>query len=125
MIYNTNDTADIPLESIEKSLFKNSLGEFLAKTQKEIGEEPINFISKQENFDDMLTEFFTFFKNPNNVNSVTKNIKAFKMAKEFFDAKYKMFERRKQNGDNNILLEQNIRVRWHRTKLKTPTKMSL
>ena len=122
MIYNTNDTADIPLESIEKSLFKNSLGEFLAKTQKGIGEEPINFISKQENFDDMLTEFFTFFKNPNNVNSVTKNIKAFKMAKEFFDAKYKMFERRKQNGDNNILLEQNIRVRWAQNKIKKTNK---
>ena len=28
MIYNTNDTADIPLENIEKSLFQNSLGEF-------------------------------------------------------------------------------------------------
>ena len=30
----------------------------------------------------MLTEFFVFFRNPNNVNSVTKNVNAFKMAKE-------------------------------------------
>jgi len=122
MIYNTNDTADIPLENIEKSLFKNSLGEFLAKTQKQIGEEPINFIQNQKNFDDMLTEFFVFFRNPNNVNSVTKNVNAFKMAKEFFDAKYKLFERRKQSGDNNILLEQNIKVRWAQNKIKNTNK---
>ena len=72
-----------------KSLFKNSLGEFLAKTTKQIGEDPINFIQNQKNFDDMLTEFFVFFRNPNNVNSVTKNVNAYKMAKEFFDAKIK------------------------------------
>ena len=63
MIYNTNDTTDIPLESIEKSLFKNSLGEFLAKTTKAINTDPINFIQNQKNFDDMLTEFFVFFRN--------------------------------------------------------------
>ena len=118
MIYNTNDTTDIPLESIEKSLFKNSLGEFLAKTTKQIGEDPINFIQNQKNFDDMLTEFFVFFRNPNSVNSVTKNVNAYKMAKEFFDAKYKLFERRKQSGDNNILLDQNIKVRWSQAKIK-------
>ncbi|WP_440913508.1 hypothetical protein [Candidatus Pelagibacter sp.] len=117
MIYNTNDTTDIPLESIENSLFKNSLGEFLAKSTKQIGEDPINFIQNQKNFDDMLTEFFTFFRNPNNVNSVTKNINAYKMAKEFFDAKYKLFERRKQSGDNNILLDQNLKVRWSQAKI--------
>jgi len=89
-------------KSIEKSLFQNSLGEFLAKTRKAIGEDPIVFIQNQKNFDDMLTEFFVFFRDPNNINSVTKNQKAFSMAKEFFDAKYKMFERRKQAGDNNI-----------------------
>ena len=122
MIYNTNDTADIPLENIEKSLFQNSLGEFLAKTRKQIGEDPINFIQNQKNLDDMLTEFFIFFRNPNNVESATKNIKAYKMAKEFFDAKYKMFERRKQNGDNNILLEQNIKVRWAQNKIKNANK---
>ena len=61
MIYNTNDTTDIPLESIEKSLFKNSLGEFLAKTTKAINTDPINFIQNQKNFDDMLTEFFCIF----------------------------------------------------------------
>lgn len=122
MIYNTNDTVDIPFEAIEKSLFKNSLGEFLAKTQKQINTDPINFIQNQKNFDDMLTEFFVFFKNPNNVNSVTKNKNAYLMAKEFFDAKYKMFERRKQNGDNNILLEQNIRVRWAQNKIKNTDK---
>ena len=122
MIYNTNDTTDIPLESIEKSLFKNSLGEFLAKTTKQIGEDPINFIQNQKNFDDMLTEFFVFFRNPNNVNSVTKNVNAYKMAKEFFDAKYKLFERRKQSGDNNILLDQNIKVRWSQNKIKKVNK---
>ena len=122
MIYNTNDTTDIPLESIEKSLFKNSLGEFLAKTTKQIGEDPINFIQNQKNFDDMLTEFFVFFRNPNNVNSVTKNVNAYKMAKEFFDAKYKLFERRKQSGDNNILLDQNIKIRWSQNKIKKLNK---
>ena len=122
MIYNTNDTTDIPLESIEKSLFKNSLGEFLAKTTKQIGEDPINFIQNQKNFDDMLTEFFVFFRNPNNVTSVTKNVNAYKMAKEFFDAKYKLFERRKQSGDNNILLDQNIKVRWSQNKIKKVNK---
>ena len=122
MIYNTNDTTDIPLESIEKSLFKNSLGEFLAKTTKQIGTDPINFIQNQKNFDDMLTEFFVFFRNPNNVDSVTKNVNAYKMAKEFFDAKYKLFERRKQSGDNNILLDQNIKVRWSQSKIKKINK---
>lgn len=122
LIYNTNDTTDIPLESIEKSLFQNSLGEFLAKTRKAIGEDPIVFIQNQKNFDDMLTEFFVFFRDPNNINSVTKNQKAFSMAKEFFDAKYKMFERRKQAGDNNILLDQNIKVRWSQAKIKNIAK---
>lgn len=122
MIYNTNDTTDIPLESIEKSLFKNSLGEFLAKTTKAINTDPINFIQNQKNFDDMLTEFFVFFRNPNNVNSVTKNVNAYRMAKEFFDAKYKLFERRKQSGDNNILLDQNIKIRWSQSKIKKINK---
>jgi len=122
MIYNTNDTSDIPLENIEKSLFQNSLGEFLAKTTKQIGEDPIQFIQNQKNLDDMLTEFFVLFRDPNNVNSVTKNMNAYKMAKEFFDAKYKMFERRKQNGDNNILLDQNIKVRWAQNKIKNTNK---
>ena len=124
LIYNTNDTTDIPLESIEKSLFQNSLGEFLSKTTSQIGSDPIKFIQKQENFDDMLTEFFVFFKNPNNVNSVTKNVNAYKMAKEFFDAKYKLFERRKQNGDNNILLDNNIKIRWAQNKIKNVDKDS-
>jgi hypothetical protein len=110
--------------SIEKSLFQNSLGEFLSKTTSQIGSDPIKFIQKQENFDDMLTEFFVFFKNPNNVNSVTKNVNAYKMAKEFFDAKYKLFERRKQNGDNNILLDNNIKIRWAQNKIKNVDKDS-
>ena len=46
LIYNTNDTTDIPLESIEKSLFQNSLGEFLSKTTSQIGSDPIKFIQK-------------------------------------------------------------------------------
>ena len=44
------------------------------------------------------------------------------MAKEFFDAKYKLFERRKQSGDNNILLDQNIKVRWSQNKIKKVNK---
>ncbi len=118
LIYNTNDTTDIPFEQIEKTLFKNTFGEFLAKVRKRIDEDPINFIQNETNFNDMLTEFFVFFRDPNNVNSVTKNKKAFAMAQEFFNAKYKLFERRKQNGDNNILLDQNIKVRWSSSKIK-------
>ena len=118
LIYNTNDTTDIPFEQIEKTLFKNSFGEFLAKVRKRIEDDPINFIQNENNFNDMLSEFFVFFRNPNNVNSVTKNKKAFAMAQEFFNAKYKLFERRKQNGDNNILLDQNIKVRWSAAKIK-------
>tara|TARA_R110000868_G_scaffold234986_1_gene488707 strand:- start:3433 stop:6063 length:2631 start_codon:yes stop_codon:yes gene_type:complete len=118
LIYNTNDTTDIPFEQIEKTLFKNSFGEFLAKVRKRINSDPIDFIQNEKDFNDMLTEFFVFFRDPNNVKSVTKNEKAFVMAQEFFNAKYKLFERRKQNGDNNILLDQNIKVRWSATKIK-------
>ncbi len=121
-IYNTNDTTDIPLEDIEKTLFQNSLGEFLAKTRKQINTDPINFIQNQQNFDDMLTEFFVFFRNPNTIKATTKNQNAFIMAREFFNAKYKLFERRKQAGDNNILLDQNIKVRWSQAKIKKINK---
>ena len=38
--------------------------------------------TKSKNFDDMLTEFFVFFRNPNNVNSVTKH-KCIKWQKNF------------------------------------------
>ena len=94
----------------------------MAKTRKQINTDPINFIQNQQNFDDMLTEFFVFFRNPNTIKATTKNQNAFIMAREFFNAKYKLFERRKQAGDNNILLDQNIKVRWSQAKIKKINK---
>ena len=62
---------------------KNTLGDFLERTRKILDDEdPIDYLNKRENYADVMTEYNQFFKDPNNANSVTKNTKAFNVAKE-------------------------------------------
>tara|TARA_X000000950_G_scaffold289479_1_gene413981 strand:- start:7390 stop:9900 length:2511 start_codon:yes stop_codon:yes gene_type:complete len=123
MVFNTNETRTLPFEQMRKTRLKNTLGDFLERTRKILDDEdPIDYLNKRENYSDVMTEYNQFFKDPNNANSVTKNTKAFRVAKELFDTQFKMVEQRRANGVTAVLQDFRLRPKWSHHKIKKANK---
>jgi len=123
MVFNTNETRTLPFEQIKKTRLKNTLGDFLSRVRRVLDDEdPIDYLSKRENYADVMTEYNEFFKNPNNANSVTKNTTAYRVAKEFFDTQFKVVEQRRANGVTTLLQDFRLRPKWSHRKIKNANK---
>tara|TARA_X000001382_G_scaffold23319_4_gene14224 strand:+ start:10097 stop:12613 length:2517 start_codon:yes stop_codon:yes gene_type:complete len=123
MVFTTNDTKTLPFEQMKKTRFKNTFGDFLARTRKLLDDDdPIDYLNKPENYAKVMTEYNQFFKNPNAVDSITKDVKAFKVAKELFDTQFKMAEMRRANGVNTLMQDLRLRPKWSHQKIKRANK---
>lgn len=120
MVFNTNETKGIvPFEQMFKSNEKLFLSDFFNKVSKAIGgKDPAAFLKDKQNLGQVMTEYNAFFKNPNNTNSVTKNIEAFNVARELFDSQFKIAELKKSNGFASILSDLRLKAKWSIRKIK-------
>ena len=119
MVFNTNDTRTLPFEMMRKTNFKNMFGDFLQKVSKAIeGEDAVKYLSDKKNFGKVMTEYNQFYKNPNAVKSLTGDTRAFRVAKELFDAEFKIAELKRSFGHNTLLGDLRLRPKWSIFKIK-------
>lgn len=127
MVYDNYDTkGGTPFEHImnyEKSI---PFAEFLQRAQKHIGDDVdiMDYLKTKKNLGLVMTEYNAFFKNPNNTQSVTKNTPAFNVAKEFFDAQFKLNEVVKLTGKNRMLNDIRMKPKWSIHKIKKTNKQT-
>ncbi len=125
MVYDNYDTkGGTPFEHLlnyEKSI---PLGEFLQRAQKHIDEDIdiMDYLKNEKTLGPVLTEYNQFFKNPNATKSVTKNTQAFNVAKELFDAQFKLNEVVKLSGKNRLVNDLRLRPKWSIHKIKKNNK---
>tara|TARA_R100001443_G_scaffold103245_1_gene111583 strand:- start:2161 stop:4671 length:2511 start_codon:yes stop_codon:yes gene_type:complete len=124
MVFNTNDTKGlVPFEQLMKTNEKLTLGDFFQKVSKAIdGEDPAAYLTNKKNFGQVMSEYNEFFKNPNTSKSVTGNTQAFNVARELFDAQFKIAEMKKSNGFNSLLSDLRLRPKWSMRKIKKANK---
>lgn len=119
MVFNTNDTRTLPFEMMRKTNFKNMFGDFLQRVSKQIeGEDAVRYLKDKKNFGQVMTEYNQFYKNPNAVKSITGNTRAFRVAKELFDAQFKVAELKRSFGHNTLLGDLRLRPKWSFFRIK-------
>lgn len=124
MVFNTNDTKGlVPFEQMMKSNEKLFLADFFRRVSKAIdGNDPADYLKNKKNLGQVMTEYNQFFKNPNATESITKNVQAFKVAKELFDSQFKIAEMKKSNGFASLLSDLRLKPKWSIHKIKRADK---
>ena len=120
MVFNTNDTKGLlPFEQMMKSNEKLFLGDFFRKVRDVLdGRDPVDYLKDKKNLGQVMTEYNEFFKNPNNTQSVTKNVEAFAVARELFDSQFKIAEMKKSNGFNSLISDLRLKPKWSIAEFK-------
>ena len=124
IVFNTNDTSTLPFEQMKHGNLRLLLADFFEKLRKidGVGDDPMDYLIKNSNFADVMTEYNQFFKNTTANKSITKNVTAFRVAKELFDAQFKIGERMKGFGKNMLLHDLRLRPKWSNHKIKKMDK---
>tara|TARA_R100001510_G_C7653136_1_gene211177 strand:+ start:951 stop:3473 length:2523 start_codon:yes stop_codon:yes gene_type:complete len=124
-IYDNYDTlGETPFEHLLNYNKSIPLAEFLQRAQKHIGNDIdiMDYLKTKKNLAQVMTEYNQFFKNPNATQAITKNTQAFNVARELFDAQFKMNEVKKLTGKNVLLNDLRLKPKWSIHKIKKTNK---
>lgn len=118
MIFDTNDVRGyVPFLETIKSMQNNFLADFNEITLRISGKTFDDYIANKKNYEAFYKELFEIENNPTRNDSTTKNVEAFKIAKEFNELKMGLVANRIVAGDKTSFATARTRIVWDKDEV--------